>query len=620
MKKGLWLLLAWISLSMAAQETVMEDDGSSAGWWQERAESGRLNINQATRGELEALPFLNARQVEHLLEYRFDYKKFYTLYELALVPGLDSTAVHGLQQLCEAGPTRQEEDRQRWHLKYGRHQITVRFNQAFPRKRGFDDSTYLGKPWSGFVKYEFKQQHLTAAFTLEQDEGEPWDWKHGPGFDFHGGHLAIHRLKGLKSLILGDYKAHFAHGLVWNTGATFSRAAQASCLHENNTRLQPSYSTAEGGFLRGAAVYLEKEKWNLQAWASHTCSDHKSGYHRTLQEMAAKDTIACYAIGMHAGYDGALWQLGVQAACYPAATFHDSLQGNVSLDITCKVGKIYLSGELACDWKGRPAGIGKLQFFAREPLNGCLMVRYYAQNYQAPMANALKQGGRLQNEAGVTLHVQYLPWQGLQTSLYTDTYRTLGPSSTLPRPGYGYESRLTLAYNTPAGTLYELQYATYGKDKSSHGKKMVFQERKHQLKAVICQSWYPHWEWKSGGSLLFLLNENQTWSKGCLIYTRMQGKWEHWGIAAMLALFDTSGYNTRIYMYEHDVWQTLGSIACYDRGMRISFLLQAMWKHCHIYLKTGYTRYTDRMSVGTGAAQTQGPYRLDLHFLVRCNF
>ena len=117
-----WMLLLWLllsTLSVAAQSDwqeslrewlTAEDMEESYGeelleQLEERAQTP-INLNQTSREELEALPFLTAQQVEDIVEYLDRYKPVRSLSELQMVRGLDYHTRRLLQHFVVAGEER----------------------------------------------------------------------------------------------------------------------------------------------------------------------------------------------------------------------------------------------------------------------------------------------------------------------------------------------------------------------------------------------------------------------------------------------------------------------------------------------------------------------------------
>jgi hypothetical protein len=94
MKRGVIFILLFVSVQIYCQDfnswlenyAFESDDETSReeliDLWNEKSIE-KINLNTATREQLEEFSFLSSKQIENLLEYRFDYKEFLTIYELS---------------------------------------------------------------------------------------------------------------------------------------------------------------------------------------------------------------------------------------------------------------------------------------------------------------------------------------------------------------------------------------------------------------------------------------------------------------------------------------------------------------------------------------------------------
>lgn len=113
--------------------------------WNEKSIE-KLNLNTATREQLEEFSFLSSKQIENLLEYRFDYKEFLTIYELSLIEGWDSKTVEMFYPFVEVKPIDDEKFSLKKSFKNADHQLINRVDFTLQEKRGFRENKYLGKP------------------------------------------------------------------------------------------------------------------------------------------------------------------------------------------------------------------------------------------------------------------------------------------------------------------------------------------------------------------------------------------------------------------------------------------------------------------------------------------
>ena len=138
-----------------------------------------VDLNRATRQQLEQFPFLSDIQIEHLLAYIYVHGQMKTLYELQLIEDMDrQTIQYLLPFVCIKAIN--NESSFRWKtmlksaMKYGKNEVITRIDIPFYKRKGYEH-TYLGPSVYNSVKYAFRyRDQLYAGFVAEKDAGEPF--------------------------------------------------------------------------------------------------------------------------------------------------------------------------------------------------------------------------------------------------------------------------------------------------------------------------------------------------------------------------------------------------------------------------------------------------------------
>ena len=110
--------------------------------WNEKS-TEKINLNTATREELEEFSFLSSKQIENLLEYRFDYKEFLSIYELTLIDGWDSKTVEMFYPFVEVKPKDEDKFSFKKSFQNADHQLINRVDYTLQEKKGFIENKYL---------------------------------------------------------------------------------------------------------------------------------------------------------------------------------------------------------------------------------------------------------------------------------------------------------------------------------------------------------------------------------------------------------------------------------------------------------------------------------------------
>lgn len=182
-----------------------------------------VNLNVATREQLEQFSFLSDIQIEHLLAYIYIHGQMKTIYELQLVEEMDKQTIQYLLPfVCIKAINNKPAFRWKSLLKnaakYGKNELLTRFDIPFYKRKGYEH-TYLGPSVYNSVKYSFRySDRLYAGVVAEKDAGEPFGALHNRyGYDYYSFYLLLKDCGRLKALAVGNYRLSFGQGLVIST-------------------------------------------------------------------------------------------------------------------------------------------------------------------------------------------------------------------------------------------------------------------------------------------------------------------------------------------------------------------------------------------------------------------
>ena len=177
-----------------------------------------IDLNKATREDLEQLPFLTAKQVEDILAYIYQYHGMRSKGELLMIESLDATRCRLLSYFVTIGTDETLHfPKPSTILKRGKHNIVFTAKVPFYERKG-DKNGYLGYPYAHSVRYKFSySDYLQAGFVGAQDSGEPFFADQNTiGYDYYSFYAAVRKLGCIKTAVLGRYKVRFGQGLVIN--------------------------------------------------------------------------------------------------------------------------------------------------------------------------------------------------------------------------------------------------------------------------------------------------------------------------------------------------------------------------------------------------------------------
>ena len=232
---------------------TVEDVESSA--WEDTynllcdLEEQPMNLNAATREELEQLPFLSDRQVEDIMEYRDRYGSMKSMNELRMIASLDIVQIElmGYFTCVPEDVTEKSSFPPLAHIaKYGRHELMGNVRVPLYKRKG-DDNGYLSYPYRHWLRYQFSyNEFVKAGLVGSQDAGEPFFAnRNSAGYDFYSYYVQVKHMGRLENLVVGKYKLSAGMGLVLNKA---QHAAAVGKKHQH--RQAPFLAIAVGLFPR----------------------------------------------------------------------------------------------------------------------------------------------------------------------------------------------------------------------------------------------------------------------------------------------------------------------------------------------------------------------------------
>mgnify|MGYP002869695449 FL=1 len=127
-----------------------------------------ININQAKQYQLEQLYFLTDEQIDAILLYVYKHP-LYSEYELQLIPELETYDIRNLLPFITIGET--EKKPFYWSdLRFGKHELTLRFDARNIENYDETDKKYLGDPFYTNIKYKYSyKDKVLFGFHAEKE-------------------------------------------------------------------------------------------------------------------------------------------------------------------------------------------------------------------------------------------------------------------------------------------------------------------------------------------------------------------------------------------------------------------------------------------------------------------
>lgn len=607
-----------------------------------------ININTATREELEQIPFLTDKEIEDICAYTYQYGGMKTLGELAMIESIGYNKRQLLTFFVYAGEKKEKGFPSVGNiLKYGRHDVLLTGKVPFYERKG-DRNGYLGYQYKHNVRYNFKYgDYVRLGLVGAQDAGEPFFAnRNGVGYDFYSFYLLVRKLRRLKVLAVGRYRAGFGMGLVINNDFLPGKIAALSSLGRNSSGIRAHSSTQSGNYLQGAAATVELGRGlDLSVFASYRKIDATinndtntiativtSGYHRTQAEMRKKNNssqtlaggnLRYFRNGFHFGATAVYTALDKPLQPDTGKIYRRySAEGkdfyNIGINYGYTGSRIVLSGETATGGCHAIATINTLSFRATSALDLLILQRFYSKRYYSLFAQSFSDGGAVQDESGVYAGANWHPSRKLSVMAYTDYAYFAWPRYQALLASHSWDNLLSVAYMQACWT-FTCRYRFRMRERNNEEKTGLKYRHEHRgrLSAAYngkrlsaktqCDIAYTRHDNSSFG---WMLTENVT-----LIPLRFLK------LNAGAGYFHTKNYDSRVYTYEQGMLYSFNFPSFYGEGIRYSFLVRSdICRSLMLMAKLSVTDYFDRNKIGTGYQQIDRSSMTELDLQLRWRF
>lgn len=619
-----------------------------------------LDLNQAEREELAKMMFLSDIQIENILYYRYKAERFFSIYELMLVEGLDMTDIRRMLPFVTLTNSNEKDEKidLKKYLKYGKNEILIRADYVPEQKEGYrlqnmgDSTGYMGSRIYNHLKYRFHyKDKLWLSITAEKDAGEPFFGKLRMGYDYTSVSFQFKNRGIIRNVIIGDYQAGFGQGLVLSQAFSRGKSAMTTKVCDLTGGFKRYGSTNEFNFFRGLAISLQQEQTSLHVFFSGRQLDGKveqnvfpafyeTGYHRTMDEMLKRNKVKQNLAGFNLDYNGVWYQIGVSSLVmkmdkklipkrYPYNLFYFSgnKQWVSGFHYRFRLHKFNFFGEAALSNFEHPALICGLTVSPLSRVNLALLYRNYGPEYDALFATSFSEKSGVRNEKGVYIGAEILPAKNWKIAFYADSYRFPWLRYGVDSPSNGKDYLLLLTY-TPlrrltliCRTKYEQQVANLSgseeaSSKLSRENKVAFRFQSVYETGII--------KFKQQFDANIVHNEHIAPTYGITALQEVSVRFRKWplNIDFSYLFFDVQAYDNRIYLYEKNILYAFSMPAFSGIGSRYYVNLSYDFnKNLGCWLRYAGILYMDRReSIGSGKEMIAGNRKSEINCLVRLKF
>lgn len=603
-------------------------------------EKDPININTASREELEQLPFLTSKDVENIAEYIYRYGAVKSLGELAMISDLDYFKRRLLSYFTYAGDVAKGKYPSLSNIaKYGKHEILGSFKIPFYERKG-DKKGYMGYQYKHSLMYDFTYGDYVRLGVLgSQDAGEPFfAGRNSSGYDFYSFYLVVKKLGKLKTLALGRYRVRFGMGLVINNNYSFGKLSTLSTLGRGGSNIRAHASRSDANYLQGVAATVNIAKGlDASAFVSYRKFDAtlnsedktiatilSSGYHRTETEMSKKNNSSHILAGgnidyrwggFYAGLTGVFVSLDKELkpkteAVYRRIYAHGKDFYNVGVNYGYTGHRLSISGETATGGCGAVATINSLSFSLADNLDIMALQRFYSFNYYSLFAESFNSGGAVQNESGIYVGVNWKPAIGLNVLAYTDFAYFAWPKYQASNSSRSFDNLLQFNYSKELW-IFALRYRFKMRERDNEDKSRLVYRNEHRTRFSIARNG-DLFSWKTQADIAY--TKYSARSFGWMLTQNVSFNLAHvLNATVTLGYFNTDDYDSRVYAYERGLFYSFYSPAYYGNGMRFAVVASSAFSDViTIAAKIGTTKYFDRDKIGNSYQQIDSSVATDL--------
>lgn len=633
-----------------------------------------INLNSATKEDLLQLPFLNDLLVESILEHRQKYGQFISNYELKDIEGFNLHLIYNILPFIEIKPINGRDILNLKNaLKYGRNELFVREIRTLEVQKGFEEisdsllqqnpnAAYLGDANHLYVKYRYQYRNrIDIGFTADKDAGEELFGTSNPsGFDFYSFHAFGQNFGHLKKMAIGDYHLEFGQGLTLWSGLGFGKSSSSIVAKKRGRGLRPNSSANENLFLRGAAATFELvDNIELTAFYSKKGLDgnlemidtlnredyiftslQETGYHRTPSELENKNAVIVELMGGHIQYANNGFMIGTTAfqttydkdfvktlSPYQYFDFQGNKNYNLGTDFNYANSKINLFGELAVSKNmGKALVAGALCNLTPKMLVS-LLYRNFSKEYYSIYSTTFSEGGKSQNEKGLYVGSEIYIGKKNSLTIYYDIFRFPWLKYRVDAPSEGDEFSLQFQRTENRNLQFNLKFKSQIKEINSSSTTSNTNYLIHYTKKNM-RFWM---NYAANSNLkmktcieysLYDLEENST-QNGFVMYQDFKYKFKSkpFDLSFRYAIFNTDGYDSRIYAYEDNVLYAFSVPGYYYKGQRTYLLLNyEINRRMDFWLRYAVTIYDNKTIISSGLSEIQGNHKSEISAQLRIKF
>lgn len=617
----------------------------------------KINLNTATRDQLERLPFLSKVQIENILAYVYITHGMRSIYEIQLIDGIDYFIQRLLLHFVFVGDMRDES--MEWNTKeiFGciRHKIFSRIDADLEQRRGYAENEYLGLPLYEQFRYAFgaAKNRIQAGIVAEKDKGEQFWGSYRKGFDSYSAYMQVDKVWKFSRIVVGDFRATFGQGLIMNGDFSAGKSSNVLKVNPSQSGLSRKYSADEYNFFRGIGATAKFDRLSLTAFYSFRYYDasvdtlgntfsslYTSGIFRTSKDWSKRDNLSMRVFALNTNYRFDRAKIGITLYAnslsmsmlpedkpYKRYSFRGDRQAAASVDYYWSLGRFVFWGETALTDRLAVATINGLSMMPTSNLNIVLLHRYYARSYELFFAKSFGKSSNVSNEDGVYLGFEINPVKKWKLSAYADMFKFPYMKYQVSAPSKGFDAFAQVDFLPTRYLNMYLRYRLGDKEQDfvdrslptrqilNYEKQSLRYNLEYKCKNIVFRSKV---ETNAAKSPM----ESYTYGFGFVQDIAYNTLWHNLSVTLHYVFFDAPNYANRLYFYEPDILYSMSTPILYGIGNRYAINLKmSVVRNLFIYLHFSQTIYTDkRTKISSGLEEIKGNIMSNLKVALNWKF
>jgi hypothetical protein len=662
--------IEFIAEELEVEDISLEDLFNSLSYYYDHP----LNLNSASKEELEQLLLLSDFQINDLLLHIERHGKLISIYELQSLKYWDLTTIQNVLPFVKVDDQLDKLQLSfKEFLKEGKFEMYLRWIRGIEQKKGYEDvsdqeklesnSYYWGSPDRLYSRIRFHYRtNISVGVTMEKDAGEQFFGDKQPnGFDFYSAHAFYKGGKFVRKIAVGDYQMQVGQGIAFWTGYAFGKTADAVSVKKNARGLRQYTSVDETRFLRGAGVELGWKNLSLTTWASHKGVDgsiqvidtltgddarlassiNLTGFHRTNSEIERKNSVMETIFGANAKYETRNLQVGLSAIQqsydtplerdfrnYNQFEFRGEELTNLSLDYSYVFKNMNFFGEVArSSSSGSFATVLGAIMAVDSRASVSVVYRNYPKDYHTFYAQGFGESSRPINEEGLFIGTVFNFNESWRFNAYGDIFKFPWLAFRVDAPSEGHEFLGQLTYK-PSRKL-----EVYGRmrEQMRQQNSREYEGNLRPIEDVVQRNYRINlnykisdaFRWKSRVEYVTVDRQSVGRQDGIVLIQDLLYKPKNFpvDIAFRYAIFNTDSFDSRIYAFESNIQNVFSIPAYFNDGSRAYILLRYTFlRRFDLWVRYAAFHYSNENGLGQGAEYIDGNTRSEIAMQLRIRF